>query len=201
MTRERIGGIYKITALHNNNIYIGQSINIYARWKSHWKETRSGSTTPLHNAMRKYGKNGFLFEIIEECDQKIINEREIYWIKFYNSYKDGYNLTTGGEGVKNKVFTEEEKEYYRQISQGRNKPILQFDYQGNLINEWFGVREAGKKLGLNPTTIYACLKNNMNCCTAYGYIWIYKTEYKDINDLNLKERLQSILSPSFFIVK
>ena len=192
MAKEKICGIYKITAKHNNKIYIGQSIDIYARWKSHWKETRYGSNTPLHNTMRKYGKEDFDFEIIEECQQKDINEREIYWINFYNSYNEGFNLTTGGEGVKNKVFTNEEKEKYRMISTGKNKPILQFDYNGELLNEWFGVLEASKKLDLNATVILACLTNRANCCTAYGFIWIYKSSYKDINSLKLKERLASI---------
>jgi hypothetical protein len=192
MAKEKICGIYKITAKHNGKIYIGQSIDIYTRWRSHWKESKYGSSTPLHNAMRKYGKEGFSFKIIEKCTPENINEREIYWIKFYDSHKNGFNLTIGGEGIKNKTFTDEEKEKARKISEGTNKPILQFDYEGNLISEWFGVKEAGKKLSLNTTVILACLKNKSNCCTAYGFIWIYKSEYKNISDLKLEERLSSI---------
>ena len=48
--------------------------------------------------MNKYGIEHFHIEEIEECDDNIVNEREVYWIKFYNSYHNGYNATYGGEG-------------------------------------------------------------------------------------------------------
>jgi len=52
-------------------------------------------------AVNKYGKESFIKEIIEICDSKeLLNEREIFWIKFYNSTdrKTGYNISTGGNG-------------------------------------------------------------------------------------------------------
>ena len=49
--------------------------------------------------MNKYGIEHFVIETIEECPDSIVNEREQYWIKFYNSYYDGYNATLGGEGT------------------------------------------------------------------------------------------------------
>ena len=48
--------------------------------------------------MNKYGIEHFHIEQLEECDDSIVNEREVYWIKFYNSYHNGYNATYGGEG-------------------------------------------------------------------------------------------------------
>lgn len=48
--------------------------------------------------MRKYGIEHFHIEQIEETDKP--EEREIYWINFYNSYKNGYNATLGGDGKK-----------------------------------------------------------------------------------------------------
>lgn len=50
--------------------------------------------------MNKYGVDNFIFEIIEEVPNKILNEREVYWIKKLNSIiPNGYNMTTGGEGT------------------------------------------------------------------------------------------------------
>ena len=48
--------------------------------------------------MRKYGIENFTFEIIEECSQEQLNEREIYWISYYDSFnkEKGYNMTPGG---------------------------------------------------------------------------------------------------------
>lgn len=55
-------------------------------------------TTKFYNALRKYGYKNFTFEVIEECsnDPAILDERERYWIEFYDSYKNGYNSTLGG---------------------------------------------------------------------------------------------------------
>lgn len=53
---------------------------------------------PLYRAMKKYGIENFTIEEVEECDYKILSDREIYWIKFYDSYNSGYNATLGGDG-------------------------------------------------------------------------------------------------------
>lgn len=87
-------GIYKITNKLNNKIYIGQSIDITRRWWEHKHDNRSNSL--IHLAITKYGEENFTFEVIEECSQDQLNEREQYWIEFYNSFEDGYNLTRGG---------------------------------------------------------------------------------------------------------
>lgn len=47
--------------------------------------------------MRALGRENFYMEVLEECPQEKLSEREIYWIKFYNSYKKGYNGTVGGD--------------------------------------------------------------------------------------------------------
>ena len=92
-------GIYKITNNINNKCYIGQSIHIEHRWEEHkskynWERE---NTKPLYLAFQKYGLENFTFEVIEECEVEQLNIKEQYWINFYNSYEDGYNLTTGGE--------------------------------------------------------------------------------------------------------
>ena len=92
-------GIYKITNQVNGKIYIGQSVHIKTRWQQHKQEAKLNRTNNLlYNAMRKYGVENFIFEIIEECTKEQLNEREIYWIKYYNSFNSdkGYNMTPGG---------------------------------------------------------------------------------------------------------
>ena len=93
-------GIYKITNLQNNKVYIGQAVDIKRRWCEH--ESHSFSPKHLsynyaiHCAIRKYGVKNFSFEVLEECEENQLNEREIYWINKYNSKIDGYNMTEGG---------------------------------------------------------------------------------------------------------
>ena len=48
--------------------------------------------------MNKYGIQVFTCELVEECSEEILSEREKYWIIFYNSYHNGYNATLGGDG-------------------------------------------------------------------------------------------------------
>ena len=91
---EKICGIYKITNKINSHSYIGQSVDIYKRWHSH--KYADCKPSAIHSAIKKYGLENFNFEILERCPREQLNEREIHWIEYYNTYKDGYNLTIGG---------------------------------------------------------------------------------------------------------
>ena len=93
-------GIYKITNLTNGKIYIGQAIYIERRLSEH-KRGKGLSTQLIDKAILKYGVENFSFEVIEECDAIELNDKEIYWIDYYNSYRRGYNLTSGGQGASN----------------------------------------------------------------------------------------------------
>lgn len=95
-------GIYCFTNLQNNKRYIGQSINIFDRYNQHkyrYNITNdSGYNCAFHNALRKYGWDNFSFEIIEECSVENLDEREKYWINYYNSIvPNGYNILSGGQ--------------------------------------------------------------------------------------------------------
>lgn len=94
--KNRICGIYKITSI-TGSIYIGQSINIHKRWDS-YKKHFAGSQRRLNNSFKKHGTENHIFEIIEECSRELLNEREIYWIEFYDTFdtEHGLNLLSGG---------------------------------------------------------------------------------------------------------
>lgn len=101
--------IYKHTNLINNKIYIGQTCqNPEQRWRN---GKGYNSKTYFAKAINKYGWDNFTHQIIEENipTRQIANQREEYWINFYNSNdsKYGYNMTTGGEG-----FTPQTGSYY-----------------------------------------------------------------------------------------
>jgi group I intron endonuclease len=102
---KQISGIYKITNLKNGHLYIGMSKNCLKRFSDHFSKALHSKDEedlrkPLYSAIRKYGKENFSAEIIEECEEDELFKREIYWIGYYNSYKDKahYNLTPGGDG-------------------------------------------------------------------------------------------------------
>lgn len=94
------GFIYKITNTINSKSYIGQTIqNVKERFYQHCatKCSKVVSNMAIHRAIKKYGKSNFTVEVIEEIDSTNLNDRERYWIKYYNSYNNGYNSTKGGQ--------------------------------------------------------------------------------------------------------
>lgn len=100
-----ICGIYKIENLVNHKVYIGQSVNIKRRFQEHIKRSVNNFKgnrdykSMISDAIRKYGKENFKLTIIEECQREELNDREIFWILYFesNNPKKGYNLTIGGE--------------------------------------------------------------------------------------------------------
>lgn len=96
--KDKVSGIYKITSVTNDKAYIGQSVDIKERLKSHIKSTISYSSTSnkLYSTMKSEGIQNFTFEILEEVPRTDLNEREIYWIEMYKTQDYGMNSTRGG---------------------------------------------------------------------------------------------------------
>lgn len=96
-----MGYIYKITNNINNKVYIGKTEgDIGLRWQQHIYNMSYGIQYHLYNAMRKYGLENFSFEILEsDLSKDELSQKEIEYIKLYNSLENGYNMTIGGDGV------------------------------------------------------------------------------------------------------
>lgn len=114
-----MGYIYKITNISNHKMYIGQTTKV--RPTDRFSQHKYLSTHPeqekyisvLHAAMNKYGVDNFIFEIIQQIDNNLLNEKEIFWINYYNTIvPNGYNLTKGGQGTVgfSRPQTQEEKQ-------------------------------------------------------------------------------------------
>lgn len=121
-----MGYIYKITNKINNKQYIGQTTKKRAsdRFSQHRYLARhlnaEKSNSYLHKAMNAYGVDNFIFELIEEIDNSLLNEREQYWIQQLNTLApNGYNLTNGGEGTQkfSRPQSIEEKEKRKKSNQ------------------------------------------------------------------------------------
>jgi group I intron endonuclease len=139
-------GIYKFTNKINGKIYIGQSIDINARKRSHINDAYckgKDSNCPFHQAIIKYGEDGFNFEIIEECPKELLNEREKYWIQYYNSYHNGYNASPGGDNCGER-------------SDGR--ALLLYDLEGNFVKETCNIASTARELGVGYQTVYQLLQ-------------------------------------------
>lgn len=88
-------GIYKITNLKNGMCYVGQAVNIADRWRQHIKRG-IGAEVPTRNklypAMLSIGVENFSFEIVEECERGLLNEREDYWQDYFQAKEFGYSI-------------------------------------------------------------------------------------------------------------
>ena len=107
--------IYKIVNDINQKVYIGKTeFSLEKRFSEHCSDCKrqNKAKRPLYFAMRKYGVQHFQIILIEETNDPI--EREKYWIKFYDSYKNGYNATTGGDG-KTWIDYDQVVEYYNKF--------------------------------------------------------------------------------------
>lgn len=136
------GYIYVIKNNFNNKVYVGQtSTTIEDRFKRHCKDGRyETNENSIDYIIYKKGAENFFVELLEQCPRELLNEREIYWINKYNSYKNGYNLTLGGEG--NKLYTT--KEIQQAIS---------------LYQKGIAINKIVEQTGMSLSTLYKYLQS------------------------------------------
>ena len=117
-------GIYCIENKENGKKYVGHAKNIQSRWRIHKSQLRRGAHINrfLQRAWNKYGEDAFAFYVLEECREEDLREAEMDWIEKLGTFKDGYNLTIGGEGQLGKKLTKEQKEYLSAINLGERNP-------------------------------------------------------------------------------
>ena len=154
-----MGQIYGIKK-NNKVIYIGQTINNYKRrWQQHKIQSKERKTA-LYYAFAKYGIENFEPFLIEECSNDKLNEREQYWIQYYNTFidKEGYNMTLGGDTSSNIL----------------KKPVYQYDLSGNFIQEFESVSEAGRYFKTDASNISRAASGKIN--SAYNFLWSFKKE-------------------------
>lgn len=206
-----MGCIYKITNNINGKIYIGQTrVTEPQRWQQHvWHAYNDSDNDSLLlcKAIKKYGKENFTRTIIEECDNCFLNEREKYWINYFNAtnHDIGYNVAEGGYGhtkysnkeiVKaymdcgsiakaSKVIGMSREQMSRRlqaigIQTTREIAVCQYDLQGNFIKEYQTMAEAAKETN---TPIYHIREQSI----YNKFLWLYKNSTQ-----TPKERLKQL---------
>lgn len=142
-----VSGIYKITN-PKGKIYIGQSKNIHKRFNDYIKLKCKGQTK-LYNSLKKYGIDFHIFEIIENCLEKNIDEKEKYWINYYNSINEGLNIKDGGIGGK---WSDEMKEKLKIITNTpEHKIFISNLHKGKINSPETRLKMRNSKLGTKQT--------------------------------------------------
>lgn len=155
-----MGYIYKIVNSVNDKAYIGMTrFDVKKRWKEH-KSAYYTKDTHLYYAMRKYGIDKFNIQIIEECSDEELILKEAYWIQYYDSYKNGYNMTEGkGEGNGTSFNA---------------RPIKQYSLDGIFITEYKSCGEAAAITGIQSANIQRAARGD--CNSAGNYQWRFSND-------------------------
>lgn len=192
MAYKSTGGIYIILNLNNNLSYIGSTVNFKKRRYEHFSLLLNNShhSSKLQNAWNKYGKDSFVFKIIEECDREKCLEREQYYLDKYLPF---YNICSKADNKLGCKHSDKTKELLsrnwkvkvlnrveilsKSNYEKKRKEVIQLDKEGNIIQEYNSIREAGEALGLIPSqyaSISKVCKNKEGRSQCYGFIWKYK---------------------------
>ena len=203
-----MGVIYKITNLINGKIYIGQTVVTEPqRWQAHiWNAYNNPTNDCLYlcNAIKKYGRQNFKREILEEIDDlEELNNKEIFYIQKFNSTNPeiGYNICIGGKGSV-KYSSEEILELYKnthsiiQVAkilgaskdtiskrlhgigiETYNKTINQYSLSGETIATFSSFSQA-KEITKLPLP-HIVPKHNFSC----GYFWVYEIDDRSIEEI------------------
>ena len=149
-----MGYIYKITNQINNKSYIGQTINsIKERMRKHYDHSLE-ATTGIDYAIYKYGKDNFTVEEICQCDDSQLDELERYYIELYNTYKNGYNLTIGGQDYSTRWIVNEQ-EVIDKYNRGKTIEELAIEYNKGYrtISNLLHRNNVKMRRGLNPENV------------------------------------------------
>jgi group I intron endonuclease len=171
-----ISGIYTITCLINNKIYVGKSKNLFTREDDHFQSLKNKSHHNYHlqKAFDKYGEKCFIYEILVECDENLLYSEEHYWCNLLNVHNRnyGYNIRPTHPEGKSGVSENTKK----LISNAFKKPIIILNPRGEFIDRCESITETHNKFKIGTSTISKILLGKYKTYTKY--ILLYEKDYE-----------------------
>ena len=153
-----MGIIYKIENVITHEVYVGQTkFNLDRRWKQHIKEANEAmngkrqSFPYFHRMIIKYGSDNFIPTVLEECENSLLDEKENYWIKYYNSFQNGFNSQKGG------------------TKSGTTQKVSEFSTKGEYIKTYDSASDAAIEKNTSASNIRHCCNGDYKTCA--GVIW------------------------------
>lgn len=202
--KEYYGIIYKIENLITHEVYIGQTSNpkgfdgrycfngqgverVYGYLKGN-KDRGERHNQHLRRSIEKYGFDAFevdkIFDVASTMEE--LNQKETYYIDKFDSFKNGYNQTYGGDN------------FPRGEECKNSKRVCQIGLDGTLIKIWDSATQASTTLKISPSGISNVCRgtktraNGDAAQTAGGYIWVFEKDYNPNKDYRLNRPRQNM---------
>lgn len=179
--------VYVIKNDINDKMYVGKtSGNLKSRVCGHVRSSSIGSDNfTIHRAIRKYGKDSFSVTVYASAPPNLLNEIEKFAIQHLDTFKNGYNMTLGGEGVFGFSHTKETRSKIskkkkmiplsEEQKESLKKEVLQINKTtGEIIQQYCSISDASDQLSIHSSNISACCRGKLR--TSGGYVWKYKDE-------------------------
>lgn len=189
--KECYGIIYKIKNIITGKVYIGQTTNprgfngrydykgtgIERVYNYSLNKALHGTDYNQHlfRSIEKYGLDAFVVDEVfdTENDKDELNEKERYYIEQFDSFKNGYNRSIGGDSVQGA-----EKPCGKDSS--RSKSVCQISTDGKLIKIWDCISDIERELNIANSHISQVCKNKRKL--AGGFVWVYEKDYDPNKD-------------------
>jgi len=176
-------GIYKITNIINGNIYIGSAQYLKARKTQHFQILKRNKHHSIHlqNAYNKYGKDAFVFEILEEHPIENLFSREQHYIDTLNPE---YNILKTAGGLRGNYYKNNKERCYKIALKRRKLSNEQLNEIFKLVNEGKLLKDIAKQYNYNPANLSKILSGH-----NYKYLNIEQKKInKNINPNKLKDK-------------
>ncbi len=204
MPYKKITGIYRILNSINGKLYIGSAVSINSRFTSHRQLLKSNKHFNIHlqTSWNKYGEENFQFDIVEVTTLDLLQEREEFYIKFFNSndrtvgYNNRLNCATN-LGIKHSDETKKKlsishlghkrsKEAQIKISNSQHKKVCQIDLDGKHVKTFDSMKQVEEMTGIKRQLISMCCRKVIPW--AKKFYWCYEQDLNTFKKLEIKTR-------------
>lgn len=168
----KLKAIYKILNTVNGKFYIGSTNHFLSRIQTHksYLNLNKHPNALLQHAWNKYGKEKFQFIVLEEVEAEVdLVSREQYYLDTLNPPYNIVKIANSTLGYKHHPDT------LLKISEAAKKPVIQYNLNLEVVQEWNSIREAATNLKISESHITECCKGN--AITAGGFVFKYKYNF------------------------
>lgn len=176
--KKKVSGIYSIECTVNKKHYVGSSNNIIKRLSRHKSdlEKLKHHSIKLQRAYNKYGKENFIFHLVETCKESELLERENYWIKYLNSVNNGYNIVDYDKNGRIIVSDETKVKHSKRMKER---------LKDKTKNPFYGQNHTGENNGMYGKHHSYETKNLVSKIKSSGRILVFERDGKEFEVSNL----------------